>query len=261
MNKTLFRIFRYDAIMFWRMNWKGYLLWWLTLFLIIMLLTNMKNGAAGSSGWDLLIQLFGGFDPTGKKLAILWLIPQLYISYLASHYFSYETSPFPLFYVVRTQNRGDWWYSKIVACAVHSGMFYICTLLIVIGVSRIGGQLPETVPLGGHTIQFGWFLLHVVGLFITTSAAVMAIQFWINLLFGAVISYILVILLYLSCFFIPNKWMLPIHSNLRAYGELAEGGFSYSFGYFFNIICFVTIIWLGYFYVKGLDILDKNDKK
>jgi len=252
-----YRICRCDIALFWRINRKVYGIWAVLLILIV----GGLNTGSDHHVWSGVLALFGGFDPNAKKIAFLWLVPQLLAAILSANYWSFKLSPIPVFHLVRTGKRSSWWLAAVVSMIFHTAIFYMGSFAVLVGTSLFVHNFSSAVSFGTQIVDAGYLCFHLFSMFATTTMMIVLFQSWVSLLAGVIPAYMATVMLYAAAFYVPSRWMPTAHSNPRAYDAFAGSELTFAFSYTYNAVIIFLWIGIGIITVSRIDFLEKTGRK
>lgn len=251
------------------------------LFLVSSIITFFpSNSVATGDGLreysftDELIYLLRGnapFNPKmGNKFMIqpLWLVMSIMPSFLVYSYAVTDMEEIGLQFLVRSQSRAKWWFSKCVwnICSILVlNIILILTLLIVALPGSGEGHIFElhnelcvnefdfAISDGSHILF--WMII----MWVVISIGVSLFQMALSLITDPMIAFIMVVAEYVLSAYFSNGLLIGNYTMIKRWQEAGySGGYSHIQGILLSGILAVSGIVIGYLYIKKMDVRGKE---
>ena len=221
---------------------------------------------------DYLIYTFKGMEvyiPSPDKkfeIPIIWLAMNLYVSFIIGDYPLKDIQGFGQQILIRSNHRGQWWFSKCLwnLCSVF--LFYLIGNLVIllfaltfstvsISPTEISSVFSavDINQLIGHTWMLFVFVMPFL-ISITLSLLQMTLEFVTKPVFSYAMA--VTILVLSGYFFTP--WLIGSNSMLLRSKIVSANGIPFAKAALGAIFLMVLIIVIGYFLFKKYDVLAKK---
>lgn len=256
-------------------QWKKYIPVIFIFLCICLDLYRKALGNAPDSGItyaDYLIYAFKGMEvyiPSPDKkfeIPVLWLSMNLYVSFLIGDYPLKDIQGFGQQILIRSNGRGQWWFSKCLwnLCSVF--LFYCIGNLVILLFALIfsnasispteASSIFSSVDISqliGHT----WiFFVFAMPFFISTTLSLL--QMTLEFVIRPVFSYAAAVTIFVLSGYFFTPWLIGNNSMLLRSEIVLKNGIPFAKAVLWAISLMVLIMVIGYFLFQRYDILAKK---